>query len=104
MDTRIGTIYPDMFPQGHTTWNTVYLDGLDTSYGSVDDNGLSLDFYGTVKNDNIIMCGLGCSSLLICKGDYFTFGHMVSSFLEKFNSQSVLRNWLCIKMSMKKAD
>ena len=21
MDTRIGTIYPDMFPQGHTTWN-----------------------------------------------------------------------------------
>jgi len=29
---------------------------------------------------------------------------MVSSFLKKFNSQSFLRNWLCIKMGMKKAD
>ena len=58
MDTRIGTIYPDMFPQGHTTWNTVYLDGLDTVWGTFYDNGLNLDFYGTVKNDNIIMTGL----------------------------------------------
>lgn len=58
MDTRIGTIYPDMFPQGHTTWNTVYLDGLDTVWGTFYDNGFSLDFYGTVKNDNIIMTGL----------------------------------------------
>ena len=58
MDTRIGTIYPDMFPQGHTTWNTVYLDGLDTVWGTFYDNGLNLNFYGTVKNDNIIMTGL----------------------------------------------
>lgn len=58
MDTRIGVIYPDMFPQGHTTWNTVYLDGLDTVWGTFYDNGFSLDFYGTVKNDNIIMTGL----------------------------------------------
>ena len=58
METRIGTIYPDMFPQGHTTWNTVYLDGLDTVWGTFYDNGLNLDFYGTVKNDNIIMTGL----------------------------------------------
>ena len=58
MDTRIGMIYPDMFPQGHTTWNTVYLDGLDTVWGTFYDNGLNLDFYGTVKNDNIIMTGL----------------------------------------------
>ena len=46
MDTRIGTIYPDMFPQGHTTWNTVYLDGLDTVWGTFYDNGLNLDFMG----------------------------------------------------------
>ena len=58
MDTRIGTIYPDMFPQGHTTWNTVYIDGLDTVWGTFYDNGLNLDFYGTVNNDNIIMTGL----------------------------------------------
>ena len=69
MNTRIGRVYTDMFPQGHTEWNTVYLDGLDTSYGSVDDNGLSLDFYGTVKNDNIIMCGLGIMNFYSITGD-----------------------------------
>lgn len=43
--------------------------------------------------------------LLICKSDYFTLGHMISSFLEKFNSQSVLRDWLCInKNGHEKAD
>lgn len=69
MNTRIGRVYTDMFPQGHTEWNTVYLDGLDTSYGSVDDNGLSLDFYGTVKNDNIVMCGLGIMNFYSMTGD-----------------------------------
>lgn len=58
MDTRIGKVYADMFPQGHTTWDTVYIDGLDNTWGTVNDNGFDLDFYGTVKNDNIIMCGL----------------------------------------------
>ncbi len=58
MDTRIGKIYADMFPQGHTTWETVYLEGLDNTWGTISDNGFDLDFYGTVKNDNIIMTGL----------------------------------------------
>lgn len=58
MNTRIGKIYADMFPQGHTTWETVYLEGLDNTWGSISDNGFDLDFYGTVKNDNIIIAGL----------------------------------------------
>ena len=58
MNTRIGKVYADMFPQGHTTWDTVYLEGLDNTWGTVSDNGFDLAFYGTVKNDNIIMCGL----------------------------------------------
>ena len=49
MNTRIGRVYTDMFPQGHTEWNTVYLDGLDTVWGTFYDNGLNLDFYGTVN-------------------------------------------------------
>lgn len=57
MDTKIGILYPDLFPKGYTTWQTVYLNGLTNVWGSVTDNGLTLDFYGTVKNDNIIMCG-----------------------------------------------
>ena len=80
MNTRIGRVYTDMFPQGHTEWNTVYLDGLDTSYGSVDDNGLSLDFYGTVKNDNIIMCGLGIMNFYSMTGDK-TVGRLLENML-----------------------
>lgn len=43
-------------------------------------------------------------SLLICKSDYFAFSHMASSFLGKFNSQTFLWDWLCIKIGMKKND
>lgn len=58
MDTKLGVLYPDLFPKGYATWQTVYVTGLDNTWGSVMDNGLKLDFYGTVKNDNIIVCGL----------------------------------------------
>ena len=61
MDTRIGKVYADMFPQEYTTWQTVYLDGLDDVWGTFYDNGLDLSFYGTVKNDNIIISGLNLS-------------------------------------------
>ncbi len=55
---------------------------------------------GSTLHNNLLF--ISCPSLLICKGDYFTLGHIVSSFLEKFNSQSFLRDWLCKKMGMKK--
>ena len=58
MDTKLGVLYPDLFPKGYATWQTVYVTGLDNTWGSVMDNGIKLDFYGTVKNDNIIVCGL----------------------------------------------
>ena len=58
MDTRIGMIYPDMFPASFHLGLQCPLDGLDTVWGTFYDNGFSLDFYGTVKNDNIIMTGL----------------------------------------------
>lgn len=55
---------------------------------------------GSTLHNNLLF--ISCSSLLIYKGNYFTLSHMVSSFLDKFNSQSVLLDWLCIKKSMKK--
>ncbi len=58
METRIGTLYTDLFPQGHTNWQTIYLEGLDTSWGTIYENGFKLDFYGTVRNENIVMVGL----------------------------------------------
>ncbi|MBQ8281123.1 MAG: hypothetical protein IJZ25_01810 [Lachnospiraceae bacterium] len=58
LDTIDGIINADLFPQGYTDWSTVYLDGLDDTWGTVFDNDLELDFYGTVKNEHIVMIGL----------------------------------------------
>lgn len=58
LDTINGVLNTDLFPQGYTEWNTVYLEGLDECWGRLFDNGFELPFYGTVKNDNIVMIGL----------------------------------------------
>ena len=58
LDTIDGILYTDLFPDGYTDWKTVYLDGLDNSWGTLRDGDLALDFYGTVKNDNIVMIAL----------------------------------------------
>ena len=60
MNTRIGRVYTDMFPQGHTEWNTVYLDGLD--YGRlvlfrlVDE--LLFEVVESPRCRNIAMCSI----------------------------------------------
>lgn len=61
LDTIDGILNTDLFPQGYTQWETVYLEGLDTCWGNLFDNGFELPFYGTVKNDNIVMIGLNLS-------------------------------------------
>ena len=58
LDTVDGLLNTDLFPPGHTDWDCVYLEGLDQCWGTVLDDGLELDFYGTVKNDNLIVVGL----------------------------------------------
>lgn len=63
--TTVGRLDCDPFPQEDEDWHTVYLEGLDESWGtfsmSSGDSGQGandLDFVGTVKNDNIVMVGL----------------------------------------------
>jgi hypothetical protein len=65
LDTNLGELDCDLFPQGYTDWNAVYLEGLDSVWGSfaVDDessgqSSTSLPFIGTVENDSIVMVGL----------------------------------------------
>ena len=47
-----------LFPDGYTTWNTVYLNGLSETYGKIIDNGKTLSFAGTVYNKNITVIGI----------------------------------------------
>lgn len=58
LDTKIGVLDCDFFPAGNEEWNTVYVNDLDEVWGTVLENDMELDFYGTVKNDNIIVVGL----------------------------------------------
>ncbi len=58
LDTKLGVLDCDYFPAGNEEWNTVYVNGLDDVWGTVEENDMKLDFYGTVKNDNIIVVGL----------------------------------------------
>lgn len=59
LDTVDGLLNTDLFPAEYSKWQTVYLEGLDEVWGSVcEDDGFKPDFYGTVKNDNIVMVGI----------------------------------------------
>ncbi len=58
LDTIDGLLETDLFPDGYREWNTVYLNNLDEVWGTVKNVDWELPFYGTVKNDNIIMIGL----------------------------------------------
>lgn len=61
LDTIDGYLNCDLFPSGHTDWLTVYVNGLDEVWGTVDDFEQNLPFFGTVKNNNIVVIGLNLS-------------------------------------------
>ena len=64
LDTIDGVLNTDLFPQDHTEWDTVYVEGLDKCWGTVMANDLLLDFYGTVKNDDIVIIALNLTYFL----------------------------------------
>lgn len=58
LETVDGLLNTDLFPRGYTDWSTVYVEGLDDVWGTVYDNGLSLPFYGTAKNSELVFISL----------------------------------------------
>ncbi|MCH4192171.1 MAG: 6-pyruvoyl-tetrahydropterin synthase-related protein [Butyrivibrio sp.] len=57
-DTQLlGNVSCDLFPMDYRSWDTVYVNGLDKVLGSASDLDKKLSFYGTVKNDNILVIG-----------------------------------------------
>lgn len=66
---NFGELDCDLFPDGHTSWSTYYLNGLKHSMGYIKDNGTELDFYGTGINDNIYYIGLDIPLLSQLTGD-----------------------------------
>lgn len=58
LETKNGTLYCDLFPSDYSRWKTVYVNGLDEVWGTIEEDGRDLAFYGTVENDNITVIGL----------------------------------------------
>jgi uncharacterized membrane protein len=69
LDTLDGILNTDLFPQGHTDWDTFYVEGLDQVWGYAVDNDVAFPFYGTVENENIVFIGLNLSYHYALTGD-----------------------------------
>lgn len=69
LETVNGTLHCDLLPSEYADWRTVYLNGLDEVWGSIEEDGRSLPFYGTVENDNIVMIGLNLTYYYFLTGD-----------------------------------
>lgn len=64
LNTIDGVLDTDLFPNGYREWSTFYVDGLDDVWGTVEDLDWELPFYGTVKNENIVVIGLNLTYYL----------------------------------------
>lgn len=83
LDTIDGVLYCDLFPAGYAEdWQTVYVNGLDKVWGKITDvpEG-QMDFYGTVKNDNIVFIGLALTYHYSLTQDA-AVGHLLSHALQ----------------------
>lgn len=70
METVDGLLNTDLFPADHSRWETFFVTGLDQVWGTVREaDDVHLDFYGTVKNDNIVVIGLNLTFFLSLTGD-----------------------------------
>ena len=69
LDTIDGSYFPTLFPRDSADWSTVFLNGLDEVWGKVYDNEKYMPFYGTVKNENIVVIGLNLAYYYSLTGD-----------------------------------
>ncbi len=58
LETKVGMLDCDYFPQGNAEWSTVYVNGLTDVWGTVQEDDMQLEFYGTAKHENVVVVGL----------------------------------------------
>jgi uncharacterized membrane protein len=81
LDIVDGALKTNLFPQGHTEWDTFYVEGLDEVWGYAVDNEVELPFYGTVKNENIVFVALNLSYYYALASDE-TVGALLSCAMD----------------------
>ncbi len=58
LTTNLGQLSCALFPSGHELWQTVYVNGLEDVWGSIDEEGRTLPFMGTTCGGNVVFVGL----------------------------------------------
>lgn len=79
LTTRVGALDCALFPSGHEQWQTVYVNGLDDVWGSVDEDGRSLPFFGSVCDGNVVFVGLNLTYFETVTGDAGVAGLLASA-------------------------
>lgn len=69
LDTVDGVMHCDLFPEGHTDWSTVYLNGLQEIWGTTTDLNQEVAFCGTGENENLIFVGLNLAYHYVLTND-----------------------------------
>lgn len=77
LNTTDGYLHCSLFPESHTTWQTVYVNGLDDVWGTIEEEEQILDFYGTARNENLIFIGLNLTYHYALTRDP-SVGHLLS--------------------------
>lgn len=80
LNTTDGYLHTNLFPESHTTWQTVYMNGLSDVWGTIQEEGQTLDFYGTAFNENLIFIGLNLTYHFALTHDE-AVGHLLSHAL-----------------------
>lgn len=93
LDTIEGMLETDLFPDGHRDWSTVYLEGLDEVWGTVQDLDWELPFFGTVKNENIVLVGLNLTyyyGLTLDEGVGKLLGHAMDLRMDELPRREIV--------------
>ena len=58
LTTNLGRLSCSLFPSGHELWQTVYVNGLEHAWGTIEEEGRTLPFMGTTCGGNVVFIGL----------------------------------------------
>lgn len=98
LNTVDGVLRCDLFPEGHTDWQTVYLNGLKDVWGTTTDLNQDLAFYGTGENENLIFVGLNLTYHYAITGDPGV-GELLSHALDINTNELPKRELVPLKIS-----
>lgn len=98
LDTIDGELDTDLFPMDHTSWSTVFVDGLDGVWGKVRNEDYDIPFYGYVNNENIVVIGLNLTYYYGITGDKL-IGKLLAHSIGSYGRELPDREYIPLSVS-----